>query len=141
MPSIINISYTAAEQGAYTHKDPSVLIQITDPGTNAPTTSHEYVSKHHFQFHDAESIGGEIGFPYAPPRLISDQDAKQIADILTNALDNGYNVVVHCHAGLCRSGAVCEVGVMMGFEDMKKPRIPNLLVKHKLMKQLGWTYD
>lgn len=140
MPSIINISYAAAEQGAYPHKDPSVLIQITDPGTKAPSTPHKYVSKHHFQFHDAESLEGEIGFPYAPPRLISDQDAKQIVDILTNALDNGYNVVVHCHAGLCRSGAVCEVGVMMGFEDMHRIRMPNVLVKNKLMKQLGWTY-
>lgn len=140
MPSIINISYAAAEQGAYPHKDPSVLIQITDPDTKAPSTPHKYVSKHHFQFHDAESLEGEIGFPYAPPRLISDQDAKQIVDILTNALDNGYNVVVHCHAGLCRSGAVCEVGVMMGFEDMHRIRMPNVLVKNKLMKQLGWTY-
>ena len=140
MPSIINISYAAAEQGSYPHKDPSVLIQITDPGTKAPSTPHKYVSKHCFQFHDAEDNNGAGEFPYVPKVLFKDHQAKQIVDILTNALDNGYNVVVHCHAGLCRSGAVCEVGVMMGFEDMHRIRMPNVLVKNKLMKQLGWTY-
>jgi len=47
------------------------------------------------------------------------------------------NVVVHCHMGVCRSGAVAEVGVMMGFRDTEKFRIPNLMVKKKLMEQLG----
>jgi hypothetical protein len=51
------------------------------------------------------------------------------------------NVVVHCFAGICRSGAVCEVGVMMGFNDTERFRSPNLLVKHRMMKHLGWTYD
>ena len=51
------------------------------------------------------------------------------------------DVIVHCVAGVCRSGAVCEVGVMMGFDDTEDFRSPNLLVKHKMMKILGWTYD
>ena len=51
------------------------------------------------------------------------------------------NVIVHCVAGVCRSGAVCEIGVMMGFDDTEVFRSPNLLVKHKMMKVLGWTYD
>jgi hypothetical protein len=51
------------------------------------------------------------------------------------------NVVVHCFAGICRSGAVTEVGVMMGFEDTGRFRAPNLLVKHRMMRALGWTYD
>lgn len=51
------------------------------------------------------------------------------------------NVVVHCVAGICRSGAVCEIGVMMGFRDTQEFRSPNLLVKHKMMKSLGWLYD
>jgi hypothetical protein len=51
------------------------------------------------------------------------------------------NVIVHCHAGVCRSGAVCEVGVMLGFNDTEVFRSPNLLVKHRMMRKLGWTYD
>ena len=42
---------------------------------------------------------------------------------------------------MCRSGAVAEVGVMMGFADAERTRIPNIRVKHKMMKVLGWTYD
>jgi RAB protein geranylgeranyltransferase component A len=30
---------------------------------------------------------------------------------------------------------------MMGFQDAESFRSPNLLVKHKMMKVLGWTYD
>ena len=55
--------------------------------------------------------------------------------------NNRMNVVVHCFAGICRSGAVCEVGVAMGFDDTERFRAPNLLVKHRMMKALGWTYD
>ena len=51
------------------------------------------------------------------------------------------NVVVHCHAGVCRSGAVCEIGVMLGFRDTEAFRSPNLLVKHRMMQALGWLYD
>jgi hypothetical protein len=29
----------------------------------------------------------------------------------------------------------------MGFRDTEVFRSPNLLVKHKMMKALGWTYD
>jgi predicted protein tyrosine phosphatase len=49
--------------------------------------------------------------------------------------------VVHCAAGICRSGAVVEVAVMMGFVDTNMHRIPNSMVKYKLMQQLGWTYS
>jgi protein tyrosine phosphatase len=50
-------------------------------------------------------------------------------------------VIVHCVAGVCRSGAVCEVGVIMGFDDTEVFRSPNMLVKHKMMSVLRWTYD
>ena len=50
------------------------------------------------------------------------------------------NVVVHCHAGVCRSGAVAEVGIAMGFQDTGVFRAPNLMVKHKLLNALGMTY-
>ena len=65
----------------------------------------------------------------------------KLVKLLQHALDERMNVVVHCVAGMCRSGAVVEVGVMMGFIDPDKLRIPNILVKHKMMRALGWTYD
>jgi len=72
---------------------------------------------------------------------ITDAQAAELVRLLQHAWENRMNVVVHCHAGVCRSGAVAEVGVMMGFADCERFRIPNLLVKHKMMKLLGWTYD
>jgi hypothetical protein len=36
---------------------------------------------------------------------------------------------------------VAEVGIMMGFDDTERTRIPNIRVKHRMMKVLGWTYD
>jgi hypothetical protein len=30
---------------------------------------------------------------------------------------------------------------MLGFDDTERFRSPNLLVKHRMMKSLGWTYD
>jgi hypothetical protein len=30
---------------------------------------------------------------------------------------------------------------MMGFDDCEGFRSPNLMVKHKMMKVLGWTYN
>jgi predicted protein tyrosine phosphatase len=67
----------------------------------------------------------------------SQEQANELVRLLQHALDNRMNVVVHCYAGICRSGAVCEVGVMMGFEDTGRFRSPNLLVKHRMMKVIG----
>ena len=115
----------------------SMLIQIMDPcPTWWPTPAHKFKEAHRFEFLDAED---KDGFP--DETKISDAQAQEIVDLLKHALANNMNVVVHCMAGLCRSGAVAEVGVMMGFADAERTRIPNIRVKHKMMKVLGWTYD
>ena len=112
----------------------SMLISITDPAGWRPEAMHKFKERHDFEFLDADD-----GFP--EECLISDVQAQEIVDLLKHALANNMNVVVHCMAGLCRSGAVAEVGVMMGFADAERTRIPNIRVKHKMMKVLGWTYD
>ena len=82
---------------------------------------------HQFQFDDIEE-DSKVS--------ISEEQAKSITDILTSALENNKSVIVHCHAGLCRSGAVAEVGVMMGFVNVGNLRIPNLRVKKMLLSNL-----
>jgi predicted protein tyrosine phosphatase len=114
----------------------SMLISICDPAGWRPTAAHEFKERHDFEFLDAEDSDG---FP--EEAKFSDAQAEQIVVLLQHALDNRMNVVVHCTAGICRSGAVVEVGVMMGFQDCDRLRIPNIRVKHKLMKVLGWMYD
>lgn len=138
MPWIENVA--AADVPLRFHHDAgenSMLIQIMDPASTWwPTPAHQFKETHQFEFLDAED---KDGFP--EEAKISDAQAAEIVRLLKHALDQRMNVVVHCYAGICRSGAVAEVGVMMGFEDCERNRIPNLRVKQKLMRQLGWTYD
>ena len=138
MPWIENVA--AADVPTRFHHDAgpnSMLIQIMDPATSWwPSPAHEFKETYQFEFLDAEDTDG---FP--DEAKISDAQAAEIVNLLKHALSNHMNVVVHCYAGLCRSGAVAEVGVMMGFQDAERTRIPNLRVKQKLMRQLGWTYD
>ena len=123
----------------------AMLIQIVDPATEFPTPKHSFKEVHQFEFLDIEGDcktnlgGGEL--IDMTEFAITDIQAAQLVALLKRAQDNYMNVIVHCHAGICRSGAVAEVGVMMGFEDAKAFRAPNLRVKHKMMQQLGWTYD
>lgn len=70
---------------------------------------------------------------------ITQLQAKDIADFLKECLEAGISVVVHCHAGLCRSGAVAECGVILGFQDAEALRIPNVLVKRLILKELGMS--
>jgi predicted protein tyrosine phosphatase len=138
MPWIENVA--AADVPMRLHHEAgenSMLIQIMDPASSWwPNPAHDFKETHRFEFLDAED---RDGFP--DETKISDTQAQEIVDLLKHALENNMNVVVHCMAGLCRSGAVAEVGVMMGFADAERTRIPNIRVKHKMMKVLGWTYD
>ena len=134
-PWIENISLDDIRKGY--HYDAgfnSMLIQIVDPGTEFPTPKHEFKTVRQFYFLDVEDDDKEKIYYSA---AITNEDAKGIADALREAWDNHMNVVVHCHMGVCRSGAVAEVGVMMGFRDTEKFRIPNLMVKKKVMEYLG----
>ena len=115
----------------------SMLISITDPAGWKPVAFHDFKERHNFEFLDVEAndhVDDE-------EMRCSEAQAAELVRLLQHALDNRMNVVVHCTAGICRSGAVCEVGVMMGFQDTERFRSPNLLVKHRMMKALGWTYD
>jgi predicted protein tyrosine phosphatase len=114
----------------------SMLISIVDPASWRPTPAHKFKEIYNFEFLDAEDADD---FP--DEAKISDEQAQELVRLLQHALDNNMNVVVHCYAGLCRSGAVAEVGVMMGFQDCERFRSPNLRVKHRMMKILEWSYD
>jgi len=116
----------------------AMLIRIQDPATEFGNIKHAHMFKevHEFEFLDAEDADG---FP--DECKIQDEQAQELVRLLQHALDNSMNVVVHCHAGICRSGAVVEVATMMGFTPTDRFRQPNLRVKHKMMKVLGLTYD
>lgn len=145
-PWIQNVSMSDIKNGY--HFDPGInamLIQITDPPGDFPTPKYQFRAVHQFDFLDIEKDGmtnnGDGSWTDMSEFAITDDQAFDLVAALSYALENKMNVIVHCHAGVCRSGAVCEVGVMMGFRDTEVFRAPNLLVKHKMMKVLGWTYD
>ena len=136
MPWIQNVSYKDVIIGDHMWDEDTVLIRIVDPLMEFPEPAKEFRDVYHFEFLDLEdkdTFGEEF-------KITKDQ-AEDIVKILMYAMKNDYNVVVHCVAGICRSGAVAEVGIMLGFKDTYYYRSPNLLVKHSLMRVLGWTYD
>ena len=117
-PWIENVSLGDIQNGY--HYDAginSMLIQIVDPDMDFPTPKHEFRRVYQFKFLDVEDpvyvnpLSTEFDVKHAD--AITNEDAKGIAQALKEAWDNGMNVVVHCHAGVCRSGAVAEVGVML----------------------------
>ena len=138
MPWIQNVSLSDVKKGQHIRVgENSMLIQIVDPDMEYPEPAHNFKEVHKFKFLDLEKSDDCINDQWK----IQDQQAEELVGLLQHALDQRMDVVVHCVAGVCRSGAVAEVGVMLGFDDTEAFRSPNLLVKHKMMKTLGWTYD
>jgi predicted protein tyrosine phosphatase len=138
MPWIQNVALSDIKKGFHIDPGPNaMLIQIVDCGMEFPEPLYKFNHVAQFQFLDLEKNDQCI----EPEMKITDDQAKSLVLLLKQAYANQMNVIVHCVAGVCRSGAVCEVGVMMGFNDTEVFRSPNLLVKHKMMKYLGWAYD
>lgn len=134
---IENVSKSDVTLGLHYDAGPNaMLIRIQDPATSFATPKVQFKETYEFEFLDAEDSDG---FP--DECKIQDEQAAQLVALLQRAIDNHMNVVVHCHAGICRSGAVVEVATIMGFTPTDRFRQPNLRVKHKMMKVLGLTYD
>ena len=136
---IENVSKQDVRLGFHMDAGPNaMLIRIQDPATEFGVVANAKMFKevYEFEFLDAEDDDG-----FEDDAKISDEVAAELVRLLQHALDNSMNVVVHCHAGICRSGAVVEVATMMGFTATERLRIPNMRVKHKMMRVLGFTYD
>lgn len=110
----------------------TILIQICDPKTSFPKPIFNFVKIYQFRFFDTNEE--------CHIQSIQDSDAIEIANALNYAFENKLNVIVHCHAGICRSGAVVEAGTLLGFSVPHgiNKRIPNSLVFNKVRKELGF---
>ena len=134
---IENVSKSDVFNGHHFDAGPNaMLIRIQDPATEFGKIKYPFKEVYEFEFLDAEDTDG-----FEDECKIQDEQAEEIVRLLQRAQENRMNVVVHCHAGICRSGAVVEVATMMGFTPSDRFRQPNLRVKHKMMKALGLTYD
>lgn len=113
---------------------PTYLIQISDVCKRQPIPKFEEYFKSilRLNFDDVEDESNKF--------CISDYQAQQIANFILKARSDNADIVVHCLAGICRSGAVVEAAMSVGYTDaVNRNRIPNTLVKRKLMQCLG-TY-
>lgn len=138
---IENVSWDDVKNG--THSDMgqnAMLIQIMDPASFFPEPKHQFREIHRFEFLDIEDPDVKMD-PNMGEFAITDEQAQELVRLLQHAKDNSMNVLVHCFAGVCRSGAVCEVGTLLGFTATERYRQPNLRVKHKMMRVLGMYYD
>lgn len=127
MPKILNLPKFDAAR--FVPNGPWDLIRISDPAQGFiqldSKIAKRYNSIHEFEFLDADS-----GFEDCV--LFQREQARDIMNILVDALDNDRNVLVHCNMGMCRSGAVVQVGIMMGFDDPKVFRDPTARVMRYL---------
>jgi len=138
MPWIQNVALSDIKRGMHINPgENAMLIQIVDPPGDFPIPLYKFKEVHQFEFLDVEEKDEVLD----EAMRCSHGQAAELVRLLQHALANHMNVVVHCHAGVCRSGAVCEIGVMLGFGDTESFRSPNLLVKHRMMDTLGWNYD
>lgn len=146
MPWIENVSADSIPHRKHHECGPNaMLIQIMDPAAWFPTPKHNFKEIHQFEFLDVDgdclSNNGTGEMEDMSEWAITREQAKQLVALLRHALDNKMNVVVHCFAGLCRSGAVAEVGVTMGFDDVGNFRSPNERVLQFMFEELGIPYE
>ena len=135
---IENIGYSDCLEGNHIiSADNAVLIQIVDPDMDFPKPKYTFDFVYYFKFLDIEGKDAESFPKYA----ITDRQALTIVEALKTAIVLKQDVVVHCVMGVCRSGAVVSIGEILGFEPVRVPYAPNLLVKHKMLKALGIAYE
>jgi protein-tyrosine phosphatase len=130
MPFIENISRDAVSKGFhYDAGQNAYLIQIVDNDCEFPTPLYSFKDTLQLKFLDVEDHRDiNPGFT-----ACTADDAQKILEVLLKAKAENANVIVHCHAGVCRSGAVSQFAIdYLGFQDTESYRIPNLLVKQQL---------
>lgn len=136
MPNIENISYADVLKGNHgNHPCNTILIQIADPGMEFPISKYKFYGIRQFNFLDLNEDAKDTP---SGIHLITQQQAEQIISILQTALKSDINITVQCTSGLSRSGAVTEVGEMIGYNYIGLTRQPNSYVKKMLLKQIGY---
>lgn len=124
-PWIQNVSLADIVAGFHYDAGPnSMLIQIVDPDMEFPKPKYNFKEIKQFKFLDIDdNVPGAPQFSHA----------IDLVSLLQHALENRMNVIVHCVAGICRSGAVKDIGVFLGFRDTESITIPNVKLKSMMM--------
>lgn len=134
MPWVANVAKSRINSGWHPFwPSNTVLISINDPAGTLPNPKHDFMSKYYFSFLDYEEENDEFS-----EFVITGKQAQSIVEILEECYEQGNHVVIHCSAGICRSGAVTRIAQMIGFEEVRgnNSTSPNLLVLRKLKNAL-----
>lgn len=129
MPWIQHYSRQDVKEGLHRWDDHTALIQIKDYMQEHVKPALAFTNILQFEFEDVEEDPDEIG--------IRQEHADLIIAFLRMCIARNLNVVVHCHAGVCRSSAVAVVAQKLGFDLDDKSRLPNKLVMHRLFVAAG----
>ena len=112
---------------------PTVCVSITEPGRKARLTGKGFVDILRLGFQDYDSMR-----PHPDSAVLFDVNmAARLARFLRKY--RGHNIVVHCAAGISRSGAVAEtvLAAFPEYVDRGWMRHPNGLVVTLLKRALG----
>lgn len=139
-PWILNAGEGWAEK--YEPEPNTVIVSITEPVHPGNQLKRQeparlkpgYVDILRMEFHDMDPGRMEIPKGYV---IFTQQQSSQLARFLRK--HRGKNIVVHCAAGVSRSGAVVEAALeaFPEYEDKGWQRHPNTHIKNMLKRSLG----
>lgn len=139
MPYIKNHAGYDLESNGFRVEPNTALIQLLDIGIPyIPKTDYSvFADVSQFYFLDLDE--GDDGFnEYG----ITKPQAGLLVRTLESHLEKGYNIIVHCTAGINRSGAVTEFGIRhLGFDDTGVHRGANQTVLKYLEEVSGSRKD
>jgi predicted protein tyrosine phosphatase len=112
----------------------TIAIRILETDSTFPENqcTGRYKETHFFNFDDVDEVRTDHMGTHHP---ISAKDAAKIYDILVRASEMNIDVIVHCAAGICRSGAVAQFAIdYLGFVPAFHTQMrPNLAVKRAMI--------
>lgn len=122
------ISRPEAER--YHPPENTIAISIYTPDYSIPVLSPDFVEHHTFCFFDRDVAIDEL-----ESGIITNEDAYKISQIIHRCMTNRMDVMIHCDAGISRSGAVAvaiDDYFRLGQDWSKKKPTFNRLVYNKV---------
>ncbi len=118
----------------------TVCISISEPGRKVKLPKFRDLIREQFQDYDKLAKDGKTPRKYpADAVFITPTQAARLARFARKHRDEGRNILVHCAAGISRSGAVVEalLEAFPEYEDRGWLRHPNGYVKMLMRRALG----
>jgi predicted protein tyrosine phosphatase len=148
-PWIENTSHDFAER--FTPPPNTVIVSITGVDADDANLSPLFEDVIRLKFMDIDTGSEKSNDPkwvllmenFMGPdwlsKCVTKEQGKEIAEFVTK--NRGKNIVVHCHAGICRSRGTVEA-VLEAFPEYvdvtpAAPRFPNVRVKNMVKRALG----